>query len=118
VGLWLDGGINVMFPLEAAHTDAYKISDEFGKRVALRGYFDKKALIAGKEAIDKEFERITPLFRRGAFIPHTDHRVPPDVSWEDYRYYRMKKCEFIGKEYREGDQETEEARKFKPTFLA
>jgi uroporphyrinogen decarboxylase len=107
-----------MFPLEAAHTDAYKISDEFGKRVALRGYFDKKALIAGREAIDKEFERITPLFRRGGFIPHTDHRVPPDVSWEDYRYYRMKKCEFIGKEYREGDQETEEARKFKPTFLA
>jgi len=118
VGLWLEGGINVMFPLEAAHTDAYKISDEFGKRVALRGYFDKKALIAGREAIDKEFERIIPLFRRGGFIPHTDHRVPPDVSWEDYRYYRMKKCEFIGKEYREGDQETEEARKFKPTFLA
>ena len=116
VGLWLEGGINVMFPLEAAHTDAYKIADEFGKKVALRGYFDKRALIAGKEAIDKEFERITPLLKRGGFIPHTDHRVPPDVSWENYRYYRMKKCELIGKEYREGNQEP--PKRTKLTFLA
>jgi len=97
VPLWLEGGINVMFPLEVAHTDAYKISAEFGTKVALRGYFDKRALIAGKEAIDKEFDRITPLFKKGGFIPHTDHLVPPDVSWENYCYYRKKKCEFIGK---------------------
>ena len=61
-----------------------------GEKVALRGYFDKRALIAGKSAIDEECERITPLLKRGRFIPHTDHRVPPDVSWENYRYYRMK----------------------------
>ena len=102
VGLWLEAGINVMFPLEAAHTNAYRIAERFGMRVALRGYFDKRALIAGKDAIDREWERLMPLLRRGAFIPHTDHRVPPDVSWENYRYYRMKKCEIIGKEYREG----------------
>jgi len=94
---WIAGGINVMFPVEAPHTDAYKIADQFGKRVAFRGYFDKRALIAGKEAIDKEFERITPLFKRGGFIPHTDHLVPPDVSWGNYQYYRQRKCEFIGK---------------------
>jgi len=98
VPLWLEGGINVMFPVEAAHTDGYKISDQFGKKVAIRGYFDKRALIAGKEAIDKEFEKLTPLLKRGGFIPHTDHLVPPDVSWENYQYYRQKKCEFIGKE--------------------
>lgn len=97
VPLWLEGGINVMFPLEVAHTDLYWISDNFGTKVALRGGFDKRALINGKEAIDKEFERIEPLFRRGGFIPHTDHLVPPDVSFENYLYYRKKKCEFIGK---------------------
>jgi len=97
VPLWLEGGINVMFPLEVPHTDACKISDEFAQSVALRGYFDKRALIAGTEAIDREFERIEPLLKRGGFIPHTDHLVPPDVSWENYCYYREKKCEFIGK---------------------
>jgi len=97
VPFWLEGGINVMFPLEVSHTNAYKISERFGKRVPLRGYFNKLALIKGKEAIDKEFKRIGPLFKRGGFIPHTDHLVPPDVSWENYCYYRKRKCEFIGK---------------------
>jgi hypothetical protein len=75
--LWLEGGINVMFPLEALHTDACRISSEFGRRMPLRGGFDKMALIAGPTAIDREFERLRPLYQRGGFIPHTDHRVPP-----------------------------------------
>ena len=33
----------------------------------------------------------------GGFIPHTDHLVPPDVSFENYLYYRRRKCEIIGK---------------------
>ncbi|HEY3280909.1 MAG TPA: uroporphyrinogen decarboxylase family protein [Armatimonadota bacterium] len=97
VPLWLEGGINVMFPLEAAHTDAYRISDEFGTRMPLRGYFDKLALIEGPKAIDAEFERLTPLLKRGGFIPHTDHLVPPDVSWDSYQYYRQRKVEWMGK---------------------
>jgi len=95
VPFWLEGGINVMFPLEVAHTDVFKIAKQFGRRIAFRGYFDKRALIAGKEAIDREFKRLKPLLRRGGFIPHTDHLVPPDVSWENYKYYRKKKKEFI-----------------------
>ena len=101
-GLWLEGGINVMFPIEAAHTDAYRINREFGKKMPLRGYYDKRALISGPKAIDAEFERLRPLMATGLLCPHTDHLVPPDVSWENYVYYRKRKCEFIGKEYREG----------------
>lgn len=94
---WLECGINIMFPLEAAHNDAYEIVRKFGKRVVLRGYFDKRALIGGKKAIDQEFERLTPLLKRGGFIPHTDHHVSADVSWDNYVYYRQRKCEWIGK---------------------
>ncbi len=95
---WLAGGVNVMYPVEAAHSDGHRIRAEFGQRVPLRGYFDKRALIAGKEAIDREFDRLRPLLEGGGFIPHTDHLVPPDVSWENYVHYRRRKCEFIGKE--------------------
>jgi len=101
VGLWFEGGINVMFPLESAHTDIYKISKEYGKKVAMMGGFDKRALIKGKSAIDKEWERLLPIIKRGGFIPHVDHRVPPDVSFDNYKYYRKRKCEIIGKEYKE-----------------
>ncbi len=94
---WLEGGINVMFPVEAAHTDGYAIRAQFGKQAPMRGYFDKRALIAGKAAIDREFARLQPLLDGGGFIPHTDHLVPPDVSWENYCYYRARKTELIRK---------------------
>jgi uroporphyrinogen decarboxylase len=100
--LWLAAGINGMFPLEAGPTDPYRIRSELGPSVALRGGYDKKALAAGGDAIDREFERLMPLIREGGFIPHVDHLVPPDVSFENYRYYRRRKCEIIGKPYVDG----------------
>jgi hypothetical protein len=103
-GLWLNGGINVMFPLEAAHTDAFRLSAEFGNRMGLRGYYDKIALIEGKEAIDKELARIKPLVDKGGFVPHTDHLVPPDVSFENYCYYRRQKCKLLGKSEKEVEE--------------
>lgn len=96
-GIWLEAGINVMIPVEVAHSDAYKLSKEYGTAMSFKGYYDKRALIQGKEAIDAEFKRIEPLFRKGGFIPHVDHLVPPDVSLENYIYYRKRKMEFIGK---------------------
>ena len=29
-----------------------------------------------------------PLIEAGAFIPAVYHLAPPDVSWDDFRYYR------------------------------
>ena len=94
---WLEGGVNCMFPLEAAHTDVFKIYNTYGKKVGLRGAFDKRALIKGPAAIDAEFERLRPLIDKKCIIPHIDHLVPPDVSFKNYRYYRERKLEIIGK---------------------
>ena len=99
--LWLDSGITVMFPVEAAHTEAGRLAQEHGTKIALRGAFDKRALLGGPAAIGAEFERLRPLLARGGFIPHLDHRVPPEVSLDTYTCYRRRKCEFIGKPWRE-----------------
>ena len=97
---WLDGGINVMFPIEVAHTDPFRVADQLGERGLQHGAFDKRALIEGPPAIDAELERLRPLVERGLVVPFTDHLVPPDVSLENYSYYRRKKCELIGKTWR------------------
>jgi len=94
---WIEGGINVMFPVEVAHTDPFRIRREFGKRAPMRGCVDKRALAAGPEAIDAELAHLKPLYEEGGLIPHTDHLVPPDVSWANYQHYRQRKCEMIGK---------------------
>jgi len=94
---WLEGGVNIMFPLEIrGGTDPYWMREKFGHDVLLMGGVDKTQLIAGKDAIDKEIKRITPLVEDGGYIPHVDHRCPPDVTYENYLYYLKRKREAFG----------------------
>jgi len=88
---WLEAGINCMFPLEAAHTDAFMLRAEFGEHLLLMGGVDKLALIAGSKAIDREIERLLPLAEKGRYVPCLDHRVPADVTFENYCYYLKQK---------------------------
>jgi uroporphyrinogen decarboxylase len=83
---WLESGINCMFPLEAAHTDAYALR-KVHPSVLLLGGVDKRALIAGRRAIDVEISRLRDLRDQGRYIPCVDHRVPPDVTYDNYLYY-------------------------------
>jgi hypothetical protein len=92
---WLEAGINCMFPIEAAHTDPLRLRQEYGDKILLFGGINKLALIKGKPAIDRELERIQPLVARGGYIPCLDHRVPPDVTLENYSYYLEKKKEIL-----------------------
>jgi len=96
VGLWLEGGVNCMFPLEVrGGTDPHWMRSEFGRNVLLMGGIDKTALIAGKAQIRAEVKRLEKLVADGGFIPHFDHRTPPDVSLENYRYYlKVKRSAF------------------------
>ena len=40
-------------------------------------------------------ERLHPLVEHGGYIPCVDHRVPPDVSFENYCYYVEKKKDIL-----------------------
>jgi uroporphyrinogen decarboxylase len=97
VGLWLEGGVNAMFPLEVGGgTDPEALRRRFGKDILLLGGVDKRALIASKAAIDAEVVRVARLAEQGGYIPHVDHRVPADVSYENYLYYLRRKRDALG----------------------
>jgi len=88
IPLWIEGGVNGFYPIErAADMDAVRLRERFGKDLRLIGGVDKRAMIAGPEAIDGELVRLTPLFEEGGFIPWCDHFVPPDVSLANYQHY-------------------------------
>jgi len=96
VGLWLEAGINCMFPLEIrAGTDPVYLREKFGRKVLLLGGVDKVALIQGADAIDREIERVSELLPSGAYVPHVDHRVPSDVSYTNYLYYVKRKRQLL-----------------------
>ncbi|MCD6416934.1 MAG: hypothetical protein J7M08_09615 [Planctomycetes bacterium] len=39
---------------------------------------------------------VEPTVEDGGFIPHGDHRIPEDVSYENYKYYTRNKLAMLG----------------------
>ncbi len=85
---FLEAGLNTMFPFEvngSGHPG--ETLDKYGPELRIVGGFDKLVMIKGKEAIREYMESLVPWVERGGFIPHCDHRCPPDVTPENYLYY-------------------------------
>ncbi|MBN1580580.1 MAG: hypothetical protein JXA89_07740 [Anaerolineae bacterium] len=97
IPLWLDVGLNCMFPFEVrAGNDVVATRNEFGRDLLILGGFDKFMLLESKEAILAEFTKLEPVIADGGFIPHIDHRCPDGVDFEMYQYYIREKCAFLG----------------------
>jgi uroporphyrinogen decarboxylase len=87
--MWLEAGINCMFPIEIGTwgADPVKYRKQFGKELLMQGGFDKHILAKTPADIEAEIYRLAPLVEEGGFIPFADHRVPPDVPFENYLFY-------------------------------
>jgi len=96
--LWLDAGINCMFPLEIGTwgADPVKFRQQYGKDLLMMGGFDKHILAQSKKEIEQEILRLAPLVDEGGFIGFCDHRVPPDVPYQNYVFYLEKVREIWG----------------------
>ncbi len=86
---WLDGGVNVMFPVEigAWQADPAAMLKRYGKALRIYGGINKIEIAKGRAAIDAEIERRLPLMRAGGYVPLPDHLVVPGTALDDYRYY-------------------------------
>jgi hypothetical protein len=94
---WLDAGINCMFPLEVnGGTDPVALREKYDHRILLLGGVDKMKLAGSKDAILKELKRLQPVVEDGGFIPHVDHRCPPNVPLANYIYYLDAKRDLFG----------------------
>lgn len=97
--LWLEAGVNCMFPIEVGtwRADPIKFRKQYGKNLLMMGGFDKHILAQSTEAIEREILRLTPLVEEGGYIAFCDHRVPPDVPYQNYLFYLEKVREIWGK---------------------
>ncbi len=97
VPIWLDCGLNCMFPLEVqGGTDPVQLREEYGHRILLRGGVNKHRLSKGKKEIIAELKRIEKVVADGGYIPGVDHRTPEDVSLDNYKYYIREKLVMLG----------------------
>ncbi len=96
--MWLEAGVNIMFPLEVTESaDHIGWRKKYGRGLLLRGGISKEAIAAGGASLDREMERIRPLIDAGGFVPHLDHLAPPNISYVDYLAYLRKKRKLIGR---------------------
>ena len=90
IPIWLDLGINFIYPLEvAAGMDVVKLRKRFGRALIMGGGIDKRVLAGDKAGIKRMVERIAPMVQEGGYLPCPDHCIPPDVSWENFIYYEQ-----------------------------
>lgn len=89
VPLWLEAGVNVMFPVEIGvwNADPMLFRKKYGQALRIIGGIDKLAIPRGKNAIDAEIERRLPLMKAGGYIPLPDHLIVPETPLENYKYY-------------------------------
>jgi len=89
VPIWLDCGITCIFPCEAAAgMDVVRLKKEYGRDLQLIGGIDKRKLAMTRDDIVREVERVLPAFEMGGYLPNIDHSVPPDISFDNYMFYK------------------------------
>ncbi len=98
IPIFMEGGVTAVYPFEVnANMDVVAVRKAF-PRLQMMGGLDKVQLAKGKAAIDAELDAKIPyMLRQGGYIPHVDHHVPPDVSWDNFAYYRTRLNQMIEK---------------------
>lgn len=94
IPIFHDAGVNLWSPFEMICRKEKPSLLELGEKypwLRMIGGMDKTALVKGREAIVNEVSKISPLAARGGYIPTIDHKVPPEVSLENYELYLYEK---------------------------
>jgi hypothetical protein len=87
IPLFIEAGVDGMLPFEVA---AGKDVDSIAQYpdFIISGGIDKREIAKGREAIDRELERVLPaMFKRSGYLPSMDHHMPPEVSYTEFQYY-------------------------------
>ncbi|MDP3178837.1 MAG: uroporphyrinogen decarboxylase family protein, partial [Spirochaetaceae bacterium] len=87
--VWLENGVNVMFPIEVGTWDASLAPWRASYGTAVRGVggMNKTVFSRDRDAIDAELDRLAALVKLGGYLPCPDHRIAPDAEWDLVRYY-------------------------------
>jgi uroporphyrinogen decarboxylase len=100
IPLLLEAGVDTIWPVErASEVSPQAWRKRFGKGLRIWGGVDKRVLAQGPEAIRKHLAEFVPLIEEGGFIPTVDHTVPPDISWDNFRYYMDMKRALLAGEF-------------------
>ena len=75
ISQFIAAGVDGFLPMDVnAGMDIVKVRELY-PRLKFIGGFNKLVIEQGKDAIDREFERILPVIRSGGYVPGCDHQA-------------------------------------------
>lgn len=87
IPLLIDAGVKVLQPLQADVLDVRQLKRQYGSQLVFMGNIDARKMSGTKREIEKEIKgKLTIAKEGGGYIYHSDHSVPPSVSFDNYRY--------------------------------
>jgi uroporphyrinogen decarboxylase len=85
----LDAGIHCLQPMEAkANVDVRELAPQYGDRLSFFGNIDARVMETNDpERVEAEItEKFAAGMARRGYAYHSDHSVPPSVSWSTYQH--------------------------------
>jgi hypothetical protein len=79
-------GVNVFFPFEVqAGNDILAYRRRYPTLGIMCG-LDKRALAGTRADVDREVAKTAAMVKQGRYVPGFDHLIPPDATWDNFRY--------------------------------
>ena len=87
IPVFMRHGINWMFPFEVqAGSDVNQFRDMY-PNLGIMGGLDKNCLYKGKKEMNAVLDFAERVLAKGGYIPGFDHCIPPNASWENWKYF-------------------------------
>ena len=85
---FIEAGFSAIQPLEAkCGQDVRVLKGLYGNKITLFGNIDIRKLSGTRQDIEEEIRsKLAVAAKGGGYIFHSDHSVPPTVSYDNYRY--------------------------------
>ena len=92
----IETGLQVLNPLQVdAGMDIGTLHKRYHGKLAFHGNISVPRMIESKEAILAELQKKVPFAAQGGFVFHSDHSIPPQVSFERYSWMLQKAREIF-----------------------
>lgn len=83
----IEAGIEVLQPIEADVLDVCELKKKYGSQLAFMGNINARKMSGTREEIKNEVKsKLMIAKENGGYIYHSDHSVPSDVSFNNYKY--------------------------------
>lgn len=83
----IECGLKVINPLQASvGLNVVELRKKYGKQLVLYGNISAPKMAGPLDELEEEIRAKVPIAKEGGYIFHSDHSVPPNVSFQRYKW--------------------------------